>query len=87
MKLDMSIGAKIKIVHPQSSERGIIGEVNKNLEERYALFKYNKNNIPITFVIGKWWIDVGIRGAVNDFPFVSENPVFVDRNQINEEKK
>jgi len=84
MKLDLNLGSKIKIIHPLSSEYGVVGEISKELEERYCLFKYNQNNIPVSFVMGKWWVDVGLRGAVSQFPFSNPDPMFVDFDENNE---
>ena len=79
MKLDFSIGAKVKIVHPDSSVFGEIGEIYAKYDDHYTLkLPSSKKNKFSYFALGTWWVDVAVRGALPQFSFANVNATFKD---------
>jgi len=93
MKLDFSVGTKIKIIHPDSSSYGIIGKVVYKYDDHYTIkMKSSKNDKEALYALGTWMIDQAIRGAVDQFSYANIDPTFIDievikENDLLEDKK
>lgn len=77
MKLDFSNGSKVKIIHPDSSSYGFVGEMYKKWDDHYTIYmQARKNEKKCLYAIGNWMIDMALRGACEQFSYVNENPEF-----------
>jgi len=87
MKLDFSIGSKIKIIHPDSSSFGMIGSVKFKSDDHYSIkIKSSKDEKEALYALGTWMIDMGLRGATEQFSYVNEKIEFIELENIKENK-
>ena len=79
MKIDFSVGSKIKVVHPDSCMFGIIGEITRKCEDNYQISLKQPNKIARHYALGFWMIESAINGNLDRFSFSNENPQFFDK--------
>ena len=88
MKLDFSLGKKVKIAHPKSSFHGVVGEIYRKYDDHYSFMIFNeKKNKSACYALGTWWLDSGIKGTIDRFPYVNVDPIFVDKKSLKIEEK
>ena len=73
LRLDLTVGAKIKVVDSNSVNYLKTGVIAKKFNTHFTVKFYDNK----TKRIGIWWINVAMRGAVKQFPFVNLNPQIV----------
>ena len=79
MKLDLSNGAKVKIVNQGSSVKNVVGTILRKSEDSFTWTKPGKDGGQSSnYALGNWMIDAGVRGALDTFPYANEKPSFVN---------
>lgn len=87
MKLDLTVGSKVKIINPDSSLYGYVGKVIERLDDRFILLiGGNTSKKEEEQPIGTWMIDYALRGKATQFPYSNENPEFIDIDKVNMEE-
>ena len=74
--LNLCVDSKIRLTQgPHAGDEGVVK--GKNREGHYiiifqhALKKGSKFKVPFERILGKWWVDVALRGQIECFPVVN----------------
>jgi hypothetical protein len=79
MKLDLSEGAEVKIVHPDSSTFDVVGKVAWKHDDHWSIVMKARPKEKVgLYAMGTWWVDLALRGGLDQFSFANTNPEFVD---------
>eukprot|EP01125_Pyxidicula_operculata_P021365 TRINITY_DN818_c0_g1_i1.p1 TRINITY_DN818_c0_g1~~TRINITY_DN818_c0_g1_i1.p1 ORF type:complete len:368 (+),score=67.19 TRINITY_DN818_c0_g1_i1:94-1197(+) len=77
MKWDLRAGAKIRIVNKYASNFTCEGEMMEKSHGHYRVFlleEHKKIKDRVQRLMGTWWVDSALRGAVPSLPFVNIDP-------------
>jgi len=87
MRINFSIGQKIKIIHPDSSSFGMVGVIKYKSDDHYSVkIKASKDEKESLYALGNWMIDMALRGATEQFSYINENLEFVNISDIKQKE-
>jgi hypothetical protein len=74
MVWDLSIGAQVIITIKEAKNYGAVGKIAKKRAEHYSVFleeTHRGKKETVSRLLGAWWVDAAIRGAVLCLPVVN----------------
>ena len=83
MTLDLRDGAEIKIIAPGSMNEGSLGEIRGKRDGNYSVHLNEKGKL-LSRLMGLWWVDAALRGAIDQLPLVNKNPKVVRAPTVTE---
>jgi len=86
MTLDLRNEAEIKIAAPGAMNEGRLGKIRGKRDGDYSVCIEEKLEI-VYRILGKWWVDAALRGAIDQLPLVNVNPKVEKLNKKFEYKK
>jgi len=72
---NLEVGAKIRICTDGAKNEGATGSISRVRPDNNWTVELNENERICRRVLGRWWIDAALRGAVKQLPFVNIDAV------------